>query len=339
MTIPIIISGGQTGVDRGALDGALNQGVPCGGYCPEDRQAEDGAIDVKYPLTPLAGAGYRRRTRQNVMDSDATVIIYHRQILPNSGTQLTLKTCIDKHKPYLLIDMNVFDVAVSADYVWCFIEQYDIKRLNFAGPRESVVAGIQQFTQDVVERLIHNKKGATTLISTTYHPKANALPMISLTIKDGKLLLLDWYNDKTAKLFDKLGKQAVFIPSDKLDNRDINQALALQVMHELDEYFLGKRQVFDVPLDLSHGTPFQQTVWHALCQIPYGQTISYKALAKRIGKPDAHRACANANGKNPISLIVPCHRVVASDGGLGGYTGGVAIKEVLLGVEGINIHT
>ena len=154
MIIPMIISGGQTGVDRGALDGALNKGALCGGCCPKDGRAEDGVIDDKYPLVPLLKAGYRERTRQNVIDSDATVIIYHSQITPKSGTELTLKTCISKNKPYLLIDMNVFDVKLSVGYLLQFIQQYHIQKLNFAGPRESGVSGIQQFTQKMVECLI-----------------------------------------------------------------------------------------------------------------------------------------------------------------------------------------
>lgn len=148
-----IISGGQTGVDRGALDGALAKNVPCGGHCPEDRKAEDGIIDERYPVVPLLGAGYRKRTRQNVIDSDATVMIYHTQIVPKGGTELTLKTCINQHKPYLLIDMNVFSIEQASDYIIDFIIRYEIKTLNFAGPRGSGVPEIQGYTQNVVERM------------------------------------------------------------------------------------------------------------------------------------------------------------------------------------------
>ena len=91
-----IISGGQTGVDRGALDAALAMGTPCGGWCPEGRMADDGIIADKYPLQELAGAGYRQRTRQNVADSDATLIIYFDFIAPKRGTELTLLTAIDR---------------------------------------------------------------------------------------------------------------------------------------------------------------------------------------------------------------------------------------------------
>lgn len=172
------------------------------------------------------------------------------------------------------------------------------------------------------------------MISTHYYPPARLnLPMMSLTTKNGKLLALDWYNDKTAKLFDQLNEQATMILPKDLKDVDDNQKIALQTIQQLDEYFMGQRSSFTIPLDLSHGTDFQIKVWQTLCQIPYGQTISYKTLAQHVGKPTAFRACANANGKNLISLIVPCHRVIASDGGLGGYTGGVEIKQTLLDLE------
>ena len=142
------------------------------------------------------------------------------------------------------------------------------------------------------------------MISTQYTPP-NGLPAISLTVKEGKLLLLDWYNDKTAKLFDQINQNSAFIEPSNLDPDNFDQKIAQQTISELTEYFLGKRQTFDVPLDLSHGTDFQIKVWQTLCQIPYGTTIRYKQLAEKIGKPTAFRACANANGKNWISLIVP----------------------------------
>lgn len=172
------------------------------------------------------------------------------------------------------------------------------------------------------------------MIMTTFVPPHD-LPVISLVVKDGKLITLDWFDDKTANLFEKLASTAQSVPCQNLNQADKNHAIALQAITELSEYFVGKRQQFTIPLKF-YGTPFQQEVWQALCQIPYGQTISYKALAENIGKPTAFRACANANGKNPISLIVPCHRVIASDGSLGGYTGGVAIKKTLLKLEGIS---
>ena len=108
-----------------------------------------------------------------------------------------------------------------------------------------------------------------------------------------------------------------------------------QCVEELEEYFNGERQTFDVNIKPeASGTPFQQSVWAQLRQIPYGETISYKTLAERIKGSNYSRAVANANGKNPISIIIPCHRVIASDQSLGGYTGGLDKKKLLLSVEG-----
>lgn len=105
------------------------------------------------------------------------------------------------------------------------------------------------------------------------------------------------------------------------------------VTAQLDEYFAGERTQFSVPFTL-RGTAFQRTVWALLCAIPYGQTRSYAELAEELGKPAAIRALAAANGRNPISIIVPCHRVIGSDGALVGYAGGLARKRSLLELEG-----
>lgn len=106
-------------------------------------------------------------------------------------------------------------------------------------------------------------------------------------------------------------------------------------MRELEMYFRGELRDFSVPIDFIHGTPFQQLVWNELRRIPFGETISYKGLAVRCSGETYSRAVANANGKNPISIIVPCHRVISSDGSIGGYTGGVDIKAGLLALEGV----
>ncbi|WP_158883920.1 methylated-DNA--[protein]-cysteine S-methyltransferase [Amycolatopsis anabasis] len=102
---------------------------------------------------------------------------------------------------------------------------------------------------------------------------------------------------------------------------------------QLDEYFAGRRTEFDLPLTL-HGTEFQRTVWTALLEIPFGETVSYGELADRLGRPTAARAVGLANGKNPISIIVPCHRVVGANGDLTGYGGGLPRKRYLLDFEG-----
>lgn len=103
---------------------------------------------------------------------------------------------------------------------------------------------------------------------------------------------------------------------------------------QLDEYFAGKRHAFDLPLR-PLGTPFQLTVWQALRGIPFGVTWSYAELAQRIGKPRAMRAVGGANGRNPLPIVVPCHRVIGANGSLTGFGGGVDVKARLLALEGI----
>jgi O-6-methylguanine DNA methyltransferase len=105
------------------------------------------------------------------------------------------------------------------------------------------------------------------------------------------------------------------------------------VVHELREYFDGKRREFAVPLDL-HGTDFQKKCWKALLKIPYGKTRTYADIARAVGSPQGFRAVGMANHDNPIPIVVPCHRVLASDGTLGGYGGGLDVKRKLLELEG-----
>ncbi|HSV53130.1 MAG TPA: methylated-DNA--[protein]-cysteine S-methyltransferase [Burkholderiaceae bacterium] len=110
-----------------------------------------------------------------------------------------------------------------------------------------------------------------------------------------------------------------------------------QAMQQLREYFAGRRTVFALPLDLAGGTPFQQSVWHALLGIPGGTTASYGAVSGRVGKPAAVRAVGAAVGRNPLSIVVPCHRVLGADGSLTGYAGGLDRKTALLRLEGVLI--
>ena len=105
-----------------------------------------------------------------------------------------------------------------------------------------------------------------------------------------------------------------------------------EVIRQLEAYFAGKLQKFDLPLVLD-GTEFQVLVWQNLRQIPYGETTSYGQLAKRIGKPEASRAVGLANGSNPIPIIIPCHRVIGSNGDLTGFGGGLPLKKKLLALE------
>jgi len=108
--------------------------------------------------------------------------------------------------------------------------------------------------------------------------------------------------------------------------------LIKQAFDELNEYFSGKRFDFDVPIRL-HGTDFHRSVWEALMKIPYGETRTYKQVAEIVGRPKASRAVGQANNRNPIWIIIPCHRVIGASGKLTGYDGGVEMKEKLLELE------
>lgn len=145
---------------------------------------------------------------------------------------------------------------------------------------------------------------------------------------EGKLCLCDYADSKKRSSTDfRLQRilKALYVESDS----DVIEAARQQ----LNEYFLHKRREFDVPL-LFAGTDFQKKVWNELLKIPYGTTISYMELAERIGRPKSMRAAANSNAVNAISIIVPCHRVIGSDGSLNGYGGGLERKRFLLELEG-----
>lgn len=129
-----------------------------------------------------------------------------------------------------------------------------------------------------------------------------------------------------------------YLPSERAGSsawpEDPAHPILKQAGEQLDEYFAGQRSHFDLPLDLACGTGFQQAVWQALLDIAPGQTISYGELSRRIGKPAAVRAVGGAIGRNPVSIIVPCHRVMGSNGSLTGYGGGLERKTALLRLEG-----
>ena len=113
---------------------------------------------------------------------------------------------------------------------------------------------------------------------------------------------------------------------------NLQHPMLLKVKQQLEQYFAGQRQRFDLPLDFQ-GTDFQQQVWQALLTIPYGETRSYKDIALQIGNEKAVRAVGAANGRNPISIIAPCHRVIGSGGALVGFAGGLDKKQILLSLE------
>jgi methylated-DNA-[protein]-cysteine S-methyltransferase len=127
------------------------------------------------------------------------------------------------------------------------------------------------------------------------------------------------------------------LPNDRrhTPRRDVDDVppVLKETASQLEEYFAGERIEFDLPMELD-GTAFQREVWTELTRIPYGKTISYGELARRVGRPNGPRAVGQANGRNPIAIIVPCHRVLASNG-IGGYGGGLKVKRALLELEGV----
>ena len=159
MTLTRIVSGRQTGVDRGALDAALAAEFPCGGWCPADSAAEDGPIPARYPLTPLARGGYRERTRKNVLDSDGTAILFHGAL--GGGTLLTLNLCKREGKPDVVVDASKTSESAAADEIAIFVDEHDIHVLNVAGPRLSGWPQGHGFAIEVVGELIQRCRGST----------------------------------------------------------------------------------------------------------------------------------------------------------------------------------
>lgn len=143
---------------------------------------------------------------------------------------------------------------------------------------------------------------------------------LKIVVDDKHLLAILWDNETEGRV--QLGQMS----------EAKEDPLVLKVEKQLREYFLGKRSAFDLPLK-AQGTSFQESVWNCLLQIPYGVTLSYKDIALRIDNPKAVRAVGTAIGRNPISILIPCHRVIGSNGNLTGFAGGIERKQILLDLE------
>ena len=156
----------------------------------------------------------------------------------------------------------------------------------------------------------------------TYVTKHVPTPVgrLKVVASDRGLAAILWEDDDPARV--RLGEL----------REDAGHPVVQEVERQLEEYFAGARTSFDVPLDFK-GTEFQKAVWAALLTIPYGETRSYAAIARQVGQPTAARAVGAAVGKNPVSIIAPCHRVIGSKGAMTGFAGGVPTKEHLLGLE------
>ncbi len=149
---------------------------------------------------------------------------------------------------------------------------------------------------------------------------ASPVGLLKLVAHDTALVAVLWENEDPKRV-----RLAELI-------EDKKHPILLETQKQLNEYFSGQRKVFDLPLDFE-GTEFQQKVWQALLTIPFGETRSYKQIAEQLGNVKAVRAVGAANGKNPISIIAPCHRVVGANGKLVGFAGGLENKDILLKLE------
>jgi methylated-DNA-[protein]-cysteine S-methyltransferase len=157
-------------------------------------------------------------------------------------------------------------------------------------------------------------------MNLSYKYFASPVGKLKLVASETGLMAILWENDNPRRV--------------RLDDlvEDNHQSILVETERQLTEYFAGKRDVFSIPLDM-RGTAFQKDVWRALQEIPFGKTLSYGQIAKLLGRPKASRAVGAANGRNPISIVVPCHRVIGSSGKLTGFAGGLETKAHLLNLE------
>ena len=167
----------------------------------------------------------------------------------------------------------------------------------------------------------------------TVQPYTSPCGRLLLGSFNDKLCLCDWQVEKHRERVNERLKRRL-----RADFKEGVSELTARAARQLDEYFTGKRRTFDIPL-LFTGTDFQQKVWNELLHIPFGTTVSYGEMARRIDMPKAVRAVANANGANSISIFAPCHRVIGSDHSLTGYGGGLDTKQKLLELEGVFFPT
>jgi methylated-DNA-[protein]-cysteine S-methyltransferase len=157
-------------------------------------------------------------------------------------------------------------------------------------------------------------------MSLVYKLIGSPIGKLKLVASDKGLVAILWENDRPRR-----------VRLSELVEDQLNPVL-VETERQIGEYFAGKRKAFSIPLDM-RGTRFQKDVWEALLAIPFGETRSYGQLAKQLGNPAATRAVGAANGRNPVSIIVPCHRVIGSSGELTGFAGGLDVKAYLLSLE------
>lgn len=179
--------------------------------------------------------------------------------------------------------------------------------------------------QEAINFPIREERNMKNVIQVQYYQ--SPCGELILGSYQGKLCMCDWNREGRRALIDRRMQKLLHADYEKSSSEVI-----VRTIIQLDEYFGRKRTAFDIPLFFV-GTDFQKTVWKELLDIPYGMTLSYGDLSRKLGNPKAIRAVAAANGANPISILVPCHRVIGSDRKLVGYGGGIPAKKILLELE------
>ena len=195
-------------------------------------------------------------------------------------------------------------------------------RTAFKRPRGALIAGnLNQSDVKFVGSAMLNRKKSS--VSLSYKSVSSPIGRLKLVASDRGLVAILWEHDSPRRV-----RLAELVEC-------VEHPVLVRTENELNEYFAGKRSAFTVPLDM-RGTYFQKQVWEALLGIPYGETRTYGHLANQLGNPKATRAVGAANGRNPIAILVPCHRVIGYSGKLTGFAGGLDAKAHLLRLEGRN---
>jgi hypothetical protein len=228
-----IISGGQTGADQAALDVAVKLGIPHGGWIPRGRKTEAGVLDAKYKLKEMETADYNKRTEQNVIDSDGTLIISHGRL--TGGSDYTREMTILHHRPCLHIDLNKTGVFQAAEKIKSWLTENKIEVLNVAGPRASKDRSIYQTTVDIIETVFY-----LDLINDTMHASFAVTPKRRAQMK--KEILPQTVEDAADKLLSKLSLRdktmIANIPKDKLT--DLYHALEPDLRNEVGLWLTGQ---------------------------------------------------------------------------------------------------
>ncbi len=228
-----IISGGQTGADRAALDVAIKLGIPHGGWIPKGRKTETGALDAKYKLTEMETPDYNKRTEQNVKDSDGTLIISHGKL--TGGSDYTREMALLHHRPWLHIDLNKTNAFQAAEKIKSWLTENEIEVLNVAGSRASKDPAIYQATVDIIETVFY-----LDLVDDTMHASFAVTPKRRAQMK--KEILPRTVEDAADKLLTKLSLRdktmIANIPKDKLT--DLYRSLEADLQNEIKLWLINE---------------------------------------------------------------------------------------------------